>query len=326
LFKRLFFRSVYEIGAALFLCFFLPIVAFIVAVLSIAPVLSVKTASIPMDAVLKQFNRIRRAGRRHYAKRYSSPSSQQKLLQGKRPPVIYLRSFSAEMTDYDARFDLLTDDELICDVFSEFGPVIGIGRPGEKLPGLNFYSFYFEGEEWRENVIRLMDQAQMIVIKPGIAGQNLIWEIETAHKLKFHNKVIFPLIEYYGFSGAIRERQYDQFAKLLKDKMNVMVPQGIDTAILAYFDSPNRLVLAESDGFAKRFIIGLDSRLGESGVLRLHMRAALRQMLKRRGISLSKFATLRHMLFAFSYVILRLLFLLLTFLFIVWVVETYLRA
>lgn len=320
--KRLLLRLVFEIGAALYLCLFLPIMAFFVVVLSIVPV-SVSVASRPMDLVLKQFNRIRRTGRRYYAKRYSSASSQQKLLRGKRPPVIYLRSFVAQMTDYDARFDLLTDDELICHVFSEFGPVIGIGRPGEELPALNFYSFYFKEDEWRENVIRLMHQAQMIVIKPGIAGQNLAWEIETVHKLQFHQKVVFPLIEYYSFSAVVRERQYQQFAKLLKDKMNVTLPRGIETAMLAYFDSPERLVFSDSHGFAKRFVIGRESRLGESGVFRLHLRAALRQMFKRRGIALSSLGTVRHVLFVYSYVILRLSFLVLVFLFIYWLVELY---
>src|SRR5262249_33990786 len=120
-------------------------------------------------AVLTQFRRIRRVGRRYSTIRYTTVDAQQRLLMDRRPPVLYLRSFLGEMLDDPTRINLLTDEELICQVFKQIGPVIAIGRPGEHLPPIGASRFYYSDDEWQDEVKKLMKGAQVIVVKPGIS-------------------------------------------------------------------------------------------------------------------------------------------------------------
>jgi hypothetical protein len=66
-----------------------------------------------------------------------------------RPPVVYLRSFKAdEVTRRGTIFgDFQTEEEVLAEVLSEFGPVVAIGKPGEELPELGAARLYVRDAE-----------------------------------------------------------------------------------------------------------------------------------------------------------------------------------
>lgn len=136
------------------------------------------------------------------AKRYQTLSAQDVMAADPRPPVVYLRSFK---DDRDSSvntsknyfplwrllhpiklwasplntFDTRTDEEIMADVLRTIGPVIGIGRPGEKLPQLGAARLYVSNEEWQQTVHGFLDQAGLVVLRLG-KTPGFFWEVEQS--------------------------------------------------------------------------------------------------------------------------------------------------
>jgi len=128
-------------------------------------------------------------GRRHLAL-----SMQALLEKDPRPPVLYLRSFGADK--YAARiptggllrrffgisgsiFDLQTEEELVAEVLGKIGPVVCIGKPGEKLPELGAARVYVSHEEWQQTVHDFMTKAKLVVLRLGDTP-GFWWEVERS--------------------------------------------------------------------------------------------------------------------------------------------------
>jgi hypothetical protein len=101
-----------------------------------------------------------------------------------RSPVLYLRSF-----DDDGTLDLTkssfpwgsrkTIEMRIAKAFSEVGPVISIGRPGEPLPELGSNRFYVSDEEWQSAVLYFLEHAAAVIVLVGNSA-GVAWEIRKA--------------------------------------------------------------------------------------------------------------------------------------------------
>ncbi len=129
-------------------------------------------------------------GRRHLAL-----SMQDSLAADPRPPVLYLRSFGADKSAgriptggllrhiglSASLFDLKTEEELIAQAFNEIGPVVCIGKPGEKLPELGAARVYVSHEEWQQKVHDFMTKAKLVVMRLGDTP-GFWWEVERSVK------------------------------------------------------------------------------------------------------------------------------------------------
>ena len=90
-------------------------------------------------------------------KRLRAPSVAELLAGDPRPPVVYLRSFAADLGAAvdeivgDGRLILpaATDEEALVEVLSAIGPVIAIGRPAEKLPLRGAARLYVSDDDWQ---------------------------------------------------------------------------------------------------------------------------------------------------------------------------------
>jgi hypothetical protein len=60
---------------------------------------------------------------------------------------------------------------------SRVGPVVAIGRPGERLPELGAARLYAADDQWRDRVSSLVRHARVVLIRAGNTP-NLWWEIE----------------------------------------------------------------------------------------------------------------------------------------------------
>ena len=103
-----------------------------------------------------------------------------------RPPVLYCRSFSE-----DKGITGLEDQEEIeiARAFQGVGPVVGIGKPGDRLRVPGAARRYIEGDDWRPEVERLMDRSRLIIIHASLSD-GLIWEYKTALQRAAPNKVV----------------------------------------------------------------------------------------------------------------------------------------
>lgn len=72
----------------------------------------------------------------------------------------------------------------------QIGPVIAVGRPGEKLPPLGAARGHFDDNEWKDGVLAWMDQARMIVVVAG-STKGVSWELDQIASRGYKNKALF---------------------------------------------------------------------------------------------------------------------------------------
>ena len=108
------------------------------------------------------------------------------LVHDGRPPVLYLRSFADDRTaaavDPTRTADLATGlaevesrEELLAIVLGSIGPVVTVGRPGERIPPIGAARLYLPPGDWQPRVAQLMDLAALVVLRLG-DGAGLWWE------------------------------------------------------------------------------------------------------------------------------------------------------
>ena len=96
-----------------------------------------------------------------------------------RSPVLYLRSFAGELSEYSLRkvFQFGPEDQrLLAGAMSIIGPYIASARPGEPFPELGAAHMKVPAAEWQDVVERMIDLAAAFVVhaspSPGLA-----WEL-----------------------------------------------------------------------------------------------------------------------------------------------------
>ena len=98
-----------------------------------------------------------------------------------KPPVLYLRPFDKDKVTATLA-GAFTEEESLTQLLSYFGPVIAIGRPGEKLPEVGARRLYVNDTEWQSTVEGLMKRARLVVIRTGRSG-GLRWEFRKCFEL-----------------------------------------------------------------------------------------------------------------------------------------------
>ena len=161
-------------------------------------------------------------------KKHLALSVDQILAADHRPPVVYLRSFqddsksAAVMSGAAAFYALVgvaskkTEEEMLADQLTPFGPVIAIGKPGEELPELGAARMYVDSSVWHNEVEGQLDKANLVVIRLG-STEGLWWELELSiGKIKPERLlVIVPHIRDRAKLQAIYDRACTHFPKSL---------------------------------------------------------------------------------------------------------------
>ena len=124
-----------------------------------------------------------RSGWKHEAR-----TAEEALASDPRPPVVYLRSFGVDnqflvvargwgarltaMLNYAAT---VSPEQEMAFIMERIGPVVAIGKPGERLPELGAARLYVGDDEWRKVVGKFMNDAALVVIRAGETA-NLWWK------------------------------------------------------------------------------------------------------------------------------------------------------
>jgi uncharacterized membrane protein len=100
-------------------------------------------------------------------------------------PVLYLRSFAVDAQDEGESLTssyqemvATRDETILAELFAPVGPVIGCGRPGERMPSLGAARVYFRHDEWREGIRGLVDRARVVVLRVG-ETEGFLWELQN---------------------------------------------------------------------------------------------------------------------------------------------------
>ena len=162
-------------------------------------------------------------GKRHFA-----IAATELLSKDPRPPVIYLRSFqhdkkgagSAAGSRYwggwAALFDLKTVEERLAEALTPIGPVVAIGKPGEKLPALGAARLYVGDDEWQETIRVLMERAKLVVLLLGDTP-GFWWELERSVKDLPPERLVLLVPFRKTRYDAFREQAASHFAHPLPD-------------------------------------------------------------------------------------------------------------
>jgi len=109
-------------------------------------------------------------GQRHFVERGEAV-----VAHDPRPPVVYLRSFSAESS-------IGEEEEAIADLLQAIGPFVAIGNPGDRLPPLGATRFYDPGADWRQFVSNLVKQSRFVLALAG-STPGLGWELQLCRSV-----------------------------------------------------------------------------------------------------------------------------------------------
>jgi uncharacterized integral membrane protein len=112
---------------------------------------------------------MRRRARKH------STKSQQKMLEDKRAPILYLRPFTMD-ADSELVLGQKTLEELIVSVLNDIGPTVAVGVPGEDLPALGAISFIYRIVNGRKKLKNLCRSLSLLSYKQdsqkGLSGSS----------------------------------------------------------------------------------------------------------------------------------------------------------
>jgi hypothetical protein len=111
-----------------------------------------------------------------------------------RPPVLLLRAFRDDhvfvqpMAGHDRLmrgrcnpWDYFLFEDMLVRLFSGCGPVIAIGRPGERVPPIGAAREWLESSQWQARVEDLLRECRLVVMVAGALKRDdgLSWEVGT---------------------------------------------------------------------------------------------------------------------------------------------------
>jgi hypothetical protein len=115
-----------------------------------------------------------------------------------RAPVIYLRSFHADRRlarrplAIGRAVSFRTEEEQLVEALREIGPVVAIGRPGERLPRLGAQRVYVEDADWRQQILSWFTRAALVIIHiPSKPTEGLTWEVEQGLNVVALDRLVF---------------------------------------------------------------------------------------------------------------------------------------
>jgi pSer/pThr/pTyr-binding forkhead associated (FHA) protein len=120
-----------------------------------------------------------------------------------------------------------TSEELLVRYFETFGPVIAIGKPGERLSTPGSARMYVDDDHWQQAILTELNRAQAVVIQPGTSA-GVHWELEQIRARVEPYRVLLCLVSYWNDPQA-----YEDLAALLGRIFRVEVPR-----VVPYLDRP----------------------------------------------------------------------------------------
>jgi hypothetical protein len=138
---------------------------------------------------------------------------------GAKRPIFYLRSFGLDeqigrtsLLEIMSNIQPANPEQAMIRVARRCGPVLAIGRPGERLPALGAARFYVSDELWQEKVADVATVAQLVVWASGTT-QGLEWEItHLVRSLSPEKLILWPHPQLLSLDSNEREAQWAAFA------------------------------------------------------------------------------------------------------------------
>ncbi len=150
-------------------------------------------------------------------------------------PIFYLRSFQldgriAKPTLIERFLSLPNAEQKVTAQLRKLGPVVAIGRPGEKLPALGAARFYVTDELWHEKVADVVKASQLVLWATGLTD-GLRWEIShLIESLPPEKLVLWAHPHLMHLDAAEREAEWTKFLVALGQIFPKRLPETLGDA------------------------------------------------------------------------------------------------
>lgn len=194
-------------------------------------------------------------------RRLQEPTGEEEISDDPRKPILYLRPFKsdkflfytprvADSVNSSVAADWLryamgksssgTAEKFLVDLLKRTGPVVAIGRPGERVPPLGAARLY-AGSNWKEIVLDFLNRACLVVLFAGTSA-GFRWELEQV----FDHRPFVPtilLLPYFKGVNSVRSlekrrKRADQFRAVFQSVTGVPLPEGLEYCRIIYFQRP----------------------------------------------------------------------------------------
>jgi len=162
--------------------------------------------------------------------------------EGWQAPVVYLRSFridkrlSRRPMAIGRVFSFHSEEEQFVAALHESGPVVAVGRPGERLPRLGAQRVYFEDWEWQQQILSWFTRAALVVIHiPPTPTEGLLWEIEQSLNTVALHRLVLLVPRDVGFLDWLNQKLRDRGLAELRLEPHRRAPYGSRIAGIVHF-------------------------------------------------------------------------------------------
>lgn len=144
--------------------------------------------------------------------------------------ILYLRSFKDDKKK-------ILDEFRILQLLRNFFKVFEVGRPDEFYPSNNGAQHLYIGEDWKGNVLTMMDKAVFILMRINTTD-NYLWEFEQCHSKNLLNKIIFWITDL---------QEYEKFRAFTYQKYQLDLPSLVrENSVMYYMHGRFKLYCVES--------------------------------------------------------------------------------
>lgn len=154
------------------------------------------------------------------ARRYFQISADSLLAVDKRPPILFLRSFTDdERVQYGNSQTALLDFSLetrLANHFSHFGPFIAIGSPQDTVPQPGAARVLLSDSEWQSRVLGWMESANLIVMYCGTTKW-VNWELQRVIERGRSTSLILMIPEIKGWKASKRREDIAKRVQQLRE-------------------------------------------------------------------------------------------------------------
>jgi hypothetical protein len=151
----------------------------------------------------------------------------------------------------------LSAEQFFVSLLDPLGPVIAIGRPGERTPPVGAARMYL-GDEWKDVVQDLLKKSQLILMFAGTTP-HFAWELERV----FHSDPFVPTILILPFFQRYRQSQVDRFADMFAASTGRSLSSNLRKTRAAYFTKAGEIIeIRDQDTRDERALNELNPFLG----------------------------------------------------------------
>jgi len=127
-------------------------------------------------------------------------------------------------------------EQFLVSLLDPLGPVIAIGRPGERTPSVGAARMYL-GDEWKDVVHDLLKRSQFILMFAGTTT-HFGWELQEV----FQNDPFVPIILILPFFRRYRQPEVDRFVNMLETASGLQLSKDLRKTRAAFFPKASEVI------------------------------------------------------------------------------------